>query len=155
MASPRLLLQCEQLSPTAYLPEELSKQIWKTLGNPNIPTFVRVTLHAISELADPRAGAARPVPLDDIRGWALDVMGQALTERTIKLAVKLLVEKYGVAIGSSRGAQHGYFFITTDDEARRAAAPLIGEIKSLARRCRTFTPKNPYIQHLLGQLEVL
>ena len=151
MVSPGLSLQCDLLAPTAYLPRELADRIFSTLADKSLPAFAFNTLMALSELADPHGGA---VPLAEVQRYAKRVIQVDLGDRTIKAAVRLLIDKYGVAIGSARGKRHGYFFITTDEEATAAAAPLLAEIRSLAARCRTLSPKNPYIQHLLGQMEV-
>ena len=161
MNTPRLSLQCDLLSPMAYLPSELQERVFGVLADragtperPSLPLAARFTLQALTELIDPHANALAPVPLEEIQRYARTVLGAELTPRSIKASVKLLVEEYGIAIGSARGARHGYFFVTTDEEAVEAAKPLLAEIRSLARRCRTLSPRNPYIQHLLGQTEV-
>jgi hypothetical protein len=136
----------------AYMPPELASRVYNTLADKTLPPPVFNTLLALSELCDPHGG---PIPLAEIQRYSRAVMRVELSDRTVKGAVKQLIEQYGVAIGSARGAaRHGYFFIRTDEEATAAAAPLLAEIRSLATRCRTLSPKNPYIQHLLGQMEV-
>ena len=149
MASPPAIVR--RLAPLAYMPAELSMRVLATLADKTLPVQVFNTLLALSELADPHGA---PVPLRELQRYASTVMGYAIAARKIKSSIKVLIEQYGIAIGSARGARHGYFFVTTDDEARAAAAPLLAEIRSLAKRCHTLSPTNPYVQHLMGQMEV-
>lgn len=151
----QLLPVQELLDPTAYLPRELSQQVWRTLADPEVPAFARAVLNSLAHTFDPHAGASSPVPLAEIQRYAKNVLECELSERLIKRGIQVLVDDWGIAIGASRkvGA-HGYYFVTTDKEAENAARPLLSEAISLLKRCKTLSPKNAYIQHLNGQMEV-
>jgi len=148
-----LSLQPDMLQPLDYLPSELAQRITACLEDITTPSFIFNSLLALIELQDPHAGSLSPVPLGEIQRYARNILRVDIPEREIKRAVKLLIEQYGIAIGSARGSAHGYFFVTTADEAELAAEPLLAEIRSLAKRCATLSPRNPYVQHLLGQME--
>lgn len=144
----------EQLALEHRLPYELAERVCNVLDNNEVPTFVRVTLEAILALSTPRTLDIR-ASIFAIQTWLTENRGLWLSDRTVKLAVKELVETHEIALGSARGAHHGYFFVVDDVEAQAATRPLLAEIRSLAKRCRALDPRhNSYLRHLLGQMEV-
>jgi hypothetical protein len=141
-----------ELEATQYLPSELRARIQHTLCDLEAPAFVRAVLGTLRYLASP---CGSPVSLSSIQSQLRRSQNLWLSDRLIKRAIKELIETHGIAIGAARGSAHGYYFITTDAQAQDAVAPLMAEIRSLATRCRALSPSNHYIQHLLGQMEVL
>lgn len=148
---------CAELAklPAAHLPAELRRRIQSTLDDLEVPGFVRITLRALVELSDPCLGCSDRVSLFSLQS-ELERRGLLFSPRLIKRAIKELIETHGIAIGAARQANRGgYFFVATDAQAQKAVVPLMGEIRSLAKRIRALSPATPYIQHLLGQMEVL
>ena len=139
----------------SFLPAELCRRVQYTIDDLEAPAFVRAVLLTLLDLTDPRLGGKTTVTLFEIQHHLEKIRDLYLSDRLIKQAVKVLVETHGIAIGSARGAEHGYYFVTTDEQAQKAVKPLLGEIRSLVVRCRALSPKSRYIQHLLGQTEVL
>lgn len=78
---------------------------------------------------------------------------QPWNERTVKAAVKDLVERFGMQIGASRKPPYGYFFILTAEDREEARRPLRNELKSLARRLRALSSKLE-IAREWGQIQV-
>jgi hypothetical protein len=143
------------LLQAAHLPAELRRRIQSTLDDQETPAFVRLTLRVLVDLSQPVLGSTGPVSLYALQ-FELERRGLLFSPRLIKRAIKELIETHGIAIGAARQANRGgYFFVSTDAEAQKAVEPLMGEIRSLARRIRCLSPASPYIQHLLGQMEVL
>jgi hypothetical protein len=77
----------------------------------------------------------------------------ALNERSVKAAVKELVEVHGLPIGSSRGEVPGYYLIVTPQEAEVVCRVYEAEIRSLSRRVRTLRGMD-YAKRLLGQVAI-
>jgi len=142
------------LETASHLPAELRRRIQTTSNDLTAPAFVRTVLRSLLILSEPRCGFGGPISMYAITR-DLENENIFLHPRTVKAAIKQLIETHGIAIGATRGAEHGYFFITTDEQAQKAVEPLLSEIRSLAIRVRALSPSTPYIQHLLGQMEVL
>lgn len=144
----------EKLALEHRIPYTLAERICDVLANNEIPTFSRYTLEAILGLSCPRELDTR-ASIFAIQAWLTENRGIWITERLVKAAVKHLVEVHEIALGSSRGAKPGYFFIVDDAAAQAATRPLLAEIRSLAKRCRALDPRrNRYLKSLLGQMEV-
>lgn len=77
-------------------------------------------------------------------------------DRSIKGAVKSLLENYSIPIGSSRQPGcHGYWLIVNDDEAEEASRPIRNEIFSMFRRLKVISPKSAFVRGLQGQMDML
>jgi hypothetical protein len=139
------------LAEDLSVPAELRQKIQSTLSDLDAPSFVRAVLRALLDLSSVEA-----VSLFQIQDHLDRRYRTIVSPRLVKRAIKELIETYGIAIGAGRGtATHGYYFILSDKQAQEAVVPLLGEIRSLAKRVRCLSPNTPYIQHLLGQMEVL
>lgn len=135
--------------PKNHLPAELRKRILDVDSDIDVPAFVRAVLLALVHCTD----AATPsVTLTEIQAYLGVHHRTWLAERTIKRAIEWLVD-HEVPVGSGRDG-NGYFFITTDEQARIATAPLLSQAKSMLHRCARLSPKSAYFRRLLGQLEV-
>lgn len=128
-------------------PRLLSERIIKALNDPDIPSFVRVVLLGLLS----SNATASPVPLMVLQNLIYRSTQIMLSERTIKRAVALLIDKYGIAIGAARTGNNGYFFVRTPDQSQAAVRPLLAEIRSLARRCRILSPRSLYGRAVHGQ----
>lgn len=134
--------------PKNHLPSDLRRRIMD-VDSFDVPAFVRAVLLAMVQCTD----ATTPsITLTEIQAWLGVHHRTWLSERTIKRAIEWLVE-HEVPVGSGRDGK-GYFFITTDDQARLATAPLLSQAKSMLHRCARLSPKSAYFRRLLGQLEV-
>lgn len=149
-------------TPSAYvarfarqhqLPVELAQRILEVEHDLSVPTFARAVLDALLVLSSNIEAEQRHVPLYSIQA-ELYRRGVCLSDRSVKGAVKHLVEECQIAIGASRQVPYGYFFITSGEQAEKAATPLLAEIRSLVKRCKVLSPRSNYVRHLLGQLEV-
>ena len=100
----------------------------------------------------PRVGRESAIQISVMRGIWAAAGCYIWPERSIKAAVKELLEVHEIPIGSSRSTPAGYYLIESDTDARLAVEPLAAEIRSLARRCRVLSPKSNYVRSLLGQL---
>lgn len=77
-------------------------------------------------------------------------------DRSIKAAVKTLLEDHGIPIGSSRTAgDSGYWIILSDAEAEEAERPLRNEIISMFRRLKVISPRSAFVRRMQGQLELM
>jgi len=74
-----------------------------------------------------------------------------LAEREVKSVVRDLIVNHGVAIGATRGKDHGYFLVDSAEDLEVAGRPLINEMRELARRLRVlYGPER--VAELHGQL---
>jgi hypothetical protein len=81
---------------------------------------------------------------------------KSYSPRSIKGAVKSLLEVYNIPIGSSRTpGDCGYWVIVSDEEAEEASRPLRNEIFSMFRRLAIISPKSAFVRKLNGQIELL
>lgn len=88
--------------------------------------------------------------------WDQSIARRAPSDRVIKDAVKALVEKFDIPIGSSRSpGRSGYYYIQTDADAEEASRPLRNEIFSMFRRLKVISPKSLFVRQLQGQMELL
>jgi hypothetical protein len=129
------------------------------------PVKLRVLLALHDQALDPcsravlwrlreAAGRAQAVSIAAMQsGWA-SAGNKVYTDREVKAAVKLLLEERGVPIGSSRSGLHGYYLLVTPEDIDHAQRPLVGEIRSLARRLRAIDPKSEISRALCGQLGI-
>jgi hypothetical protein len=77
-------------------------------------------------------------------------------DRSIKAAIKTLLEEHNLPIGACRIApRNGYHFVTSDEEAEAAVRPLKAEIFSMFRRIKILAPRSAFVRKLQGQLELL
>lgn len=129
------------------LPHLLAERIVAALNDSEIPSFVRVVLLGL--LAS--SATVSPVPLITLQNLIYRSSQILMSDRTIKRAIALLIEKYGIAVGASRTDNHGYFFVRTPEQSQAAIRPLLAEIRSLARRCRILSPRSLYGRAVHGQ----
>lgn len=88
--------------------------------------------------------------------WNNTCTPTALSDRSIKDAVKTLLEQHAIPIGSCRTpGRNGYFFIASDSDAEDASRPLRNEIFSMFRRLKVISPKSSFVRQLQGQIELL
>jgi hypothetical protein len=145
--------RAKKLAQANQIPYQLAERVCNVLDNNEVATFVRIVLSGILDLTESRPAAH--VSIFEIQAHLSATFDTWLSERSVKAAVKDLVETHSIAIGSARGKDHGYFLIVTDGAAQAATRPLLAEIRSLARRCRALDPRtNRYLRGLLGQMEV-
>lgn len=145
--------RAERLAKANQIPYLLAERVCNVLDNNEVPTFVRLVLSGLLDLTEARPAAH--VSIFEIQAHLSSTFDAWLSERAVKAAVKALLEDHDVAIGSSRGKDHGYFLIVNDAAAAAATRPLLAEIRSLARRCRALDPRTSrYLRGLLGQMEV-
>lgn len=84
--------------------------------------------------------------------WNNTCTPKAPADRSIKDAVKILLEEHAVPIGSSRiPGRNGYFFCCSDADAEEAVRPYINEIHSMFRRIKVLSPKSAFVRQLNGQ----
>lgn len=132
-----------------HLPAELRKRVSDVYADLDVPAFVRAVLFALVSCTDK---ATPSITLTEIQAY-LGVRHRTwLAERTVKRAIEWLIANE-IPVGSGRDGK-GYFFITTDEEAQIATAPLLSQAKSMLQRCARLSPKSAYFRRLLGQLEV-
>lgn len=98
-------------------------------------------------------GADQAMSLADVQEWCR-LHGIEISDRVVKAAVKELIEVYGVPIGARRQAPCGYYLIVAPEDIQKALDPLVGEIRSLVKRCKALDPDTIYMRQVLGQLEV-
>jgi hypothetical protein len=101
----------------------------------------------------PAAGMNKAVAISSMQAeWKRDRC-RVYSARVIKSAVKELIKRHEVPIGSSRIAgSHGYFLICSDVDMQAAERPLRGELRSLAHRLRVINPKSTFGHELQGQM---
>lgn len=133
------------------LPLLLAHRIADTLADVEVPSYVRLVLQTLLECS---TNPNRNIPLFDLQLEINHNSGIWLSDRSIKHAIKILIEDHGISIGASRTGEHGYFFVRTPAQSKAALTPLLAEIRSLARRCNVLSPRSIYIRQLHGQ-EVL
>lgn len=140
--------------PAASFPAEVDRRIYAACDAGRLSPAAAAVLDLLTEwpLA---AGAANAKSIRGMQDtWRARQM-QVWCDRTVKAAVKELLEVHEIPVGSIRGADvHGYFLICTDEDRKQAERPLASEIISLARRLRTINPKSRYARLLMGQQEL-
>jgi hypothetical protein len=78
------------------------------------------------------------------------------SDRSIKDAVKTLLEVYDIPIGSCRiPGKNGYYFCVSDEDCEDAVRPLKAEIYSMFRRIKVLSPKSAFVKRLQGQMALL
>ena len=79
-----------------------------------------------------------------------------ISDRLVKDAVKGLLERCEVPIGSCRvPGKNGYFLCCSAADAAAAARPYESEIFSMFRRLKALSPKSAFVRHLEGQMALL
>lgn len=132
---------------------------------PEIPHDV--TARVMAAFSDQRTSACARAVLERVRhahgrhnafpiyrlqaAWRLHNL-RVWSAREVKAAVKELLEERGVPIGSARSGSPGYFLLCTPEDIDEAERPLLGEVKSLARRLRAINSKSEISRTLCGQL---
>lgn len=88
--------------------------------------------------------------------WENTATPNAPSDRSIKDAVKGLLEDHDIPIGSCRiPGKSGYFFISSDSDAEDASRPLRAEIFSMFRRLKVINPKSAFVRKLQGQISLM
>lgn len=115
-------------------------------------TDATLTAHEVMIYLRRAAGPGRAVTIAEIQARQKVRRGYVSSPRIIKRAVKELLEIHGVPIGSARGRNPGYFLLCTPEDVDKAEKPLLGEVRSLARRLRAINRKSEISRVLCGQL---
>jgi len=124
---------------------ELDARITRVLGRADLDEGTAEILRIIAS----HKGAANAI---SIRG-ILFFLKVGWNERTVKAAVKDLIERFAMPIGGSRKPPYGYFLILTAEDQAEAARPLRNELKSLSRRLRALSSKHE-LARLWGQVQL-
>lgn len=127
---------------------ELDAQVTRVLGRSDLDESTAELLRLLAG----HKGAANAITIREILR-AFNVQRSTFNERTLKAAVKDLVERFGMQIGASRKPPYGYFFILTAEDQEEAARPLRNELKSLSRRLRRLSSKQE-LARLFGQVQL-
>lgn len=107
-------------------------------------------------LSESAFGQNRAISIDRIQCLSLKAGDGEYGDRTIKQAVKSLLEKYGLPVGSCRiPGQNGYYICISDSDAEDAVRPLKAEIFSLFRRIKGLSPNSAFVRQLNGQMELM
>jgi hypothetical protein len=100
----------------------------------------------------PRSGKGKALKIADMQRCFTLAGTHVWDERSIKAAVKSLIEDHNIPVGSSRSMScPGYYLIASEEDLIAAERPIRAEIISLAKRLRTFNPKSDFARHLAGQ----
>lgn len=102
-----------------------------------------------------RAGRDKAMQISEMQSvWARRQV-HIWPDRSIKDAVKQLLEVHECPIGSSRTpGRAGYFVCASDEDLQASERPLRGELISIAKRLRALNPKSNFARALLGQLQI-
>jgi hypothetical protein len=101
-------------------------------------------------------GLKEAVSIGDMIDRANACGPNTFSHRSIKFAVKRLIEEHGIPIGSSRlQPRPGYFFIVSDEDAEVAARALQADVLSMFRRIKVLAPRSAFVRKLNGQIELL
>ena len=137
------------------LPEELSRRIHDALYQRTLNELEMAVLCLLVFSEPCHAGRERALSIAAIQNRLKRESGKSFTDRAIKDAVKELVERHEVPIGSCRGVSHpGYFLLATDDDRAAAARPVLRQALSELRRFRILSPKTSFGRALNGQAKL-
>lgn len=132
------------------IPVDVQARVDQALGDPATSPCARAVLILIRDAA----GRSNAVSIHELRAiWIVRSL-KVYSERDIKAAVKELLEDRGVPIGSARCGSPGYFLLCSPEDIDQAERPLVGEIRSLARRLRAINAKSDISRALCGQLGI-
>lgn len=130
------------------IPAEVQARVDQALEDPATSPCARAVLILIRDAA----GRENAVSIHELRAiWIMRSL-KVYSERDIKAAVKELLEERGVPVGSARSGSPGYFLLCSPEDIDQAERPLVGEIRSLARRLRCINPKSSISRLLSGQV---
>jgi hypothetical protein len=127
--------------------ENLDAQIQETLMGRLGPYPLTDQQRGVLHMLRYRRGAGQARPLAEL---ATELKMQP---RTVKDAVKSLVEEFAIPIGAARTGCNGYFLCITPDDIEDAIRPLVHEIVSLARRVRVLGGAER-LAELFGQMQL-
>jgi hypothetical protein len=103
----------------------------------------------------PRLGRSRAMQISEMQGYWSRTGRHVWPDRTIKGAVKQLLEVHEVPVGSSRAVGcSGYFLLESDEDLQASERPLKGELLSIARRLKALNPRSAFARQLVGQLQI-
>jgi len=97
------------------------------------------------------ASSTKPVAILTIQS-EFDRWGEPITARRVKAIVAEL-RKAGQPVGASRGTPHGYYLISTADQASKSADAMIHQAKSMLLAASRMVPKSR-MRELLGQIQI-
>ena len=152
-----MTLQHDKLREIVMTPQ-LDARIRAALASKKLSSTALDILHILDASGYPRVGRSNATSIKEIQHTISISWGRCKSpsDRSIKMAVKELIEQHEIPIGSIRkvrgDAPHGYFFIISPADAEAAIGPLLSEIKSLARRIRILSPDSEYMRRLSGQI---
>jgi hypothetical protein len=104
-------------------------------------------------------GKENPIPLallrDEVSRELSKQKGRLIyvSRRRIEDYVASLVKIFRIRIGSSRGVNHGYYWIRTTEELDRTTQIYTGEIRELALRVRALRGEQ-FVAELFGQMRL-
>src|SRR5882672_3506876 len=127
---------------------DLRRRVEDVMASGNILKVERDVLKAIMHY--PSFGRHTAISIAEIQKV------YSYSDRTIKGAVKSLLEEHGIPIGSCRTpGQNGYYLIVSDKDAEEASRPLQNEIMSMFRRLKVLSPKSAFVRQINGQMDML
>lgn len=132
------------------IPNEVRARVDEALEGTAMSPCARAVLLRIRDAA----GRERAVSIYALQAyWRLHGM-KVYCDREVKAAVKELLEERRVPVGSARSGACGYFLLISPEDIDQAERPLVGEIRSLARRLRAINAKSEISRILCGQLGI-
>jgi hypothetical protein len=100
----------------------------------------------------PAIGGAQAISIADMQSIWRERHELIHSDRTIKAAMKGLLEDWNIPVGSSRRSTcPGYFLLADDSEVQSTVRVYLAEAKSLLRRCKALSPGTDFVRGLLGQ----
>jgi hypothetical protein len=151
----KLSLQLMLEVPPA-LPAELVQRVHDARYSGKLSDCESAVLDLLVGLpSGPHAGKAKALQISEMqRIWTRSGI-HVWPDRSVKDAVKQLLEVHHVPIGSSRAAGcSGYFLLADIEDMEAAKRPLRGELLSIAKRLRSLDPKCQFARALVGQLSI-
>jgi hypothetical protein len=153
MSTQLLIPQC------ADFDREIDREFERLVHNDAGPVPMCEEQKMILRIINRHRGAERPIPLsalcDEVSRMLSRQKGKSIeiSRRRVEDYVASLVNIFHVRIGSSRGKNHGYYWIRTPEELDRTTQIYVGEIQQLARRVRALCGKE-YVAELFGQMQI-
>jgi|GEM_PF-4008006 len=135
------------------IPEEIRARASRAMADPAITPCAFQVLTRLIRFPE-AAGRERAISIADLQAWARLNGFHVYSDREIKAAVKQLIEEHDVPIGSVRYEPAGYFVLCSAEDIEIAERPILGEIRSLARRLRCTNPKSEISRTLCGQMGI-
>lgn len=133
-----------------HIPAEVQERVDRAMASNRVSPCARAVLLRLRDVG----GRQRAVSIWALQSFWRISQTRIWGDRDVKAAVKELLEEHGVPIGAARSQPAGYFLLVTPEDIDEAERPLIGEIRSLARRLRAVNAKSEISRLLCGQLGI-